>query len=219
MKKNSLLVVLVFVCSTIVAQNNRFVEDESADTIVKAEETEQPTQETLNTNTSRKNKQSGDFWQRTRFGGNLGAGFSNGFSYVNVSPRMYYLATEKLWLGAGLTFIWSKDNYYPPPYDQQFVYGLNFSAQYMLIGPIFLQVEYEPLSFEKFTGGIDPNSGRYVVTGEERVWINNLFLGGGIAQPMGRGMFFASVLYNVTWTSSLDSYYSSPWVFRIGFGI
>jgi len=218
MKKFSLILILaVFSVSVFAQEQERFSEEEVPE---KQEvQNQEPEAKPKPTNKAKAPAPKSDFWSRTRFGGNFGAGFSNGFSYVNVSPRMYYLATEKLWLGAGVTFIWSKDNYYVPPFDQQFVYGLNFSAQYMLFGPLFLQAEYEPLSYERYTGGVDPSSGRFVVTGEERVWINSLLLGGGISQPIGgRGLFFVSVLYNVTWTNAIDSYYGSPWVFRIGAG-
>jgi len=219
MKKFYLLLFLAFItCVAFAQKQERFSEEEEISENQEVEE-EAPVATPKAAAKAKAPTSKTDFWSRTRFGGNFGAGFSNGFSYVNVSPRMYYLATEKLWLGTGLTFIWSKDNYYLPPFDQQFVYGLNFSAQYMLFGPLFLQAEYEPLSFERYTGGLDPNSGRFVVTGEERVWINSLFLGGGISQPIGgRGRLFVSVLYNVTWSNSLDSYYGSPWVFRIGAG-
>jgi hypothetical protein len=189
------------------AQNRFEDEEETQSKTTQQDEPPKTLQKTKQRNQS-------NFWDRTRFGGNFGLGFSNGFSYVNVSPRMYYLATDKLWLGAGATFIWTKYSYYNPPFDQQFVYGLNLSAQYMLFGPLFIQAEYEPLSFERYL--VDNNN---IVVSEERIWVHGVLLGGGIAQPMGRGKFFASVLYNVTWSNELDSYYNSPWVIRVGFGI
>jgi len=218
MKKFLFVMLLGLFCGPLLAQSQeRFSEEEEEQTSVVEETEEEAVAPKPQPRTPAKKS---DFWSRTRIGGNFGAGFSNGFSYVNVSPRLYYLATEKLWLGTGVTFIWSKDNYYAPPFNEQFVYGLNFSAQYMLFGPLFVQAEYEPLSFEKYTGGIDPISQRFIVTGEERAWVHSVFLGGGISQPIGnRGAFFASVLYNVTWRSGAESYYGSPWVFRIGFGI
>ena len=207
-------VLLVFLARTVQAQS-RF-EEEGDDKQTQTQTQPEPQQDAnAQTQKTAPVGQKGDFWQRTRFGGNFGAGFSNGFTYVNISPKMYYLATEKLWLGAGLTFIWSKNNYNPPPYDEQIVYGANFSAQYMLFGPIFLQGEYEPLSFER--AKYNARTGEF--TQEERVWVHGLLLGGGVSQRMGRGLFFISVLYNVTWTNAFDSYYSSPWIFRVGFGI
>ena len=142
MKKFSLILFLaIFSFSAFAQEQERFSEEEEVPEKQEVPEQEQKAKPkpTITTKTAAPKS---DFWSRTRFGGNFGAGFSNGFSYVNVSPRMYYLATEKLWLGAGVTFIWSKDNYYVPPFDQQFVYGFNFSAQYMLFGPLFLQAEY-----------------------------------------------------------------------------
>jgi hypothetical protein len=207
MKKFLVLFVFGLLAMPVMSQS-RFKdekEEDSAKTIQNDTQTSKP---------SPKARNQASFWDRTRFGGNLGLGFSNGFSYINVSPRMYYLATEKLWLGAGLTFIWTKYNYYQPPFDEQFVYGLNLSAQYMLFGPIFIQAEYEPLSFERYV--IDNND---QVIGEERTWVHGILLGGGISQRMGRGMFFASVLYNVTWSNEINSYYNSPWIIRFGFGI
>lgn len=153
-----------------------------------------------------------DIMDRLRFGGNLGLSFNSNFTYLNLSPRVYYLATEKLWLGAGTTFIWTQYKNNPPPYDEQFVWGFNLSSQYMLVGPLFLQAEYEPLSFE----GYKVDNGQIV--GMERFWAHGLMLGGGIAQQAGRGMMFISVMYNVLWVDEYNSYYSSPWVIRVGAG-
>jgi hypothetical protein len=202
---------LIGVLTLPVLGQSRF-EDEKEENENKSAQTQQATDNNKPKPAPQRNT---SFWDRTRFGGNLGLGFSSSFSYVNLSPRMFYLASEKLWLGAGLTFIWSQTDFYPPPLDEQFVYGVNLSAQYMLFGPLFIQAEYEPLSFERAT--FNPSTGE--LSNEERVWVNGLLLGGGIAQPMGRGMFFASVLYNVTWRDDFNSYYASPWVFRLGFGI
>ncbi len=189
-------------------------EDEGTETEEQVNETEQKSESTNAKPTQQASKS--NFWDRTRFGGNLGLSFGT-FTYVNVSPRMYFVATEKLWLGAGLTFIYSKDNRsnLPPTYDpEQFVYGLNLLATYQLIGPVFLQAEYEPLNFERlaYIPGTD-------IFETERVWVHGLFLGGGISQRVGRGMMFISVLYNVTYTNAEQSYYAQPYVVRIGVGI
>ena len=204
-----IVIATLFVCQNTYGQTERFG-DEKEDP--KPATTEQAA---VKPPPPRQPASKPSFWERTRFGGNLGASFGSYYSFVNVSPRMYYLATEKLWLGAGLTFIWTHYKNYPPPYDDQFVYGPNFSAQYFAFGPLFLQAEYEPLSFESYTVN---NNGE--ILGKERIWAQGLLLGAGISQPMGnRGRFFASVMYNVTWQNEFASYYYSPWVFRFGFGI
>ena len=73
-------------------------EDEGTETEEQASQTEQKSQP-VNAKPTQQSSRS-NFWDRTRFGGNLGLSFGT-FTYINVSPRMYYLATEKLWLGAG----------------------------------------------------------------------------------------------------------------------
>ncbi len=206
---------MVFFSLGIQAQS-RFEEDD--DNKQSQTETQQESEQQTNTQaqSAKPARQQTNFWQRTRFGGNLGLSFGT-FTFINVSPRMYYLATEKLWLGAGLTFIYSKDNRsgLPPSYDpEQFVYGANLLATYQLIGPVFLQAEYEPLNFERlaYIPGTD-------IFQTERVWVHGLFLGGGVSQRVGRGMMFISVLYNVTYTDAETSYYAQPYVVRIGFGL
>lgn len=215
MKKVLIVLLLGFCVSPLLAQKQERFNEEEEQTTAPEEVKDEPV-EPKPLPISRSAQKSA-FWSRTRFGGNFGAGFGNQFSFANVSPRMYYLATEKLWLGSGITFIWTKNNYYPVPYNQQIVYGLNLSAQYMLSGPIYAQIEYEPLSFERYY--TDPNSNRIVITGQERLWAHGVFAGGGIRQELGRGAVFISVLYNLTWSNQIDSYYARPWLFRIGFGL
>lgn len=155
------------------------------------------------------------FVDRLRFGGMLGGGFSNIYTFVNVSPRVFYLVTPKLWTGVGGTFIYMRDNRFPPPYNEHTVYGFNVFSMYQLVqtnvGNLFAQVEYEPLNFQRIRQDVNG-----IFT--ERAWAQGLFLGGGIMQTAGRGGIFISVLYNITWFDGDRSYYTSPWVFRIGVG-
>lgn len=209
MKKIAVLIFLTCLGPLIFAQSSRFEDDEPTNTNVTAQEEAAP---------SRQTKIRSPFWERTRFGGNLGLQLGT-FTFINLSPRMYYVVTDQLWVGTGVTFIYSRDNTnytYPVPkeYREQVVYGFNFFSTYQLIGPIFAQAEYEPLSFERFSRNTFGD-----IVGKERLWTHNVLLGGGITQKVGRGAVFFSVLYNVTYTNSFDSYYSSPWVFRMGVGM
>lgn len=150
-----------------------------------------------------------------RFGGNLGASFGN-YAFVNVSPRVYFLPTDKLWTGAGFNFIYSKIKDYPSPFDESFTYGPSFLAMYELFSvannAIFVQAEYEALNFEVVTKtGYDEYA-------ESRVWGNNVLLGGAVNLSPGGVAVFVSVLYNVTYKDSFTNYYGSPWVFRMGVG-
>ncbi len=216
MKKFVPFLILTFFACTVLGQTQERFGEEEEEIAKPAEEEPATAPKAKSAPMATPAKTSSDFWSRTRFGGNFGAGFSNGTTYINVSPRMYYEATEKLWVGTGFTFIYSSYKYNPPPYDESFVYGLNLFSTYQLFGPLFVQAEYEPLSFEQYL--YSPTSGNIV--GEQRIWIHGLFVGGGITQSLGgSGVLFISALYNVTWRSYNESYYGSPWVFRIGFGI
>jgi hypothetical protein len=149
-----------------------------------------------------------NLWDKIRFGGNLGLQFGNP-TFINLSPRIFYLATDKLWLGLGATYMYTR--YKAPfiPFETS-TYGANLSVTYQIFQPIFLQAEYEPLNFESFNAF----DAEY-----ERIWIHGLLLGGGITQSIGRGAVFLTALYNVTWKDANRSFYGSPWIIRIGFGI
>jgi hypothetical protein len=145
---------------------------------------------------------------RIRFGGNLGLQFGNP-TFINISPRIYYLATDKIWLGIGGTYMYTRYKAPFVPFETS-TYGGNLSVTYQIFQPIFLQAEYEPLNFDSY----NPIAGEY-----ERIWVQGVLLGGGISQQIGRGAVFLSALYNVTWLDANRSFYGSPWVIRIGFGI
>ncbi len=213
MKKYLLLLFTVFLGLSILAQNQeRFVEKEEKP-LEQAEE-QAPAPSKKPTRTSKPVKANRyNFWDNAQIGGNFGLGFGT-VTYVAISPRLYYTVSDKLLVGSGITFNYTKFKDYPSPYDESYVYGFNFFGIYKIFDPIFLQAEYEPLSFERIN--VDAN---YYIIGEERVWINNVLLGGGIAQEFGgNSTVFITVLYNVSWSNAQDSYYSSPWVFRIGVG-
>lgn len=146
-----------------------------------------------------------------RFGGMVGASFGT-YTYVELSPRVHYLVQDNLGIGTGISYYYWKDNQsYPPGFNvktEGSVYGLNFFGWYNPIGSIILQGEFEPLNFEVFN---------YENQVWEREWVNGLLLGGGIRQQAGRANMFFVVLYNVLYDVN-RTFYSSPWVIRIGAG-
>lgn len=177
----------------------------------KEEKENTPQQEQAEVNSDRPSpapRRNSNFLDRTRFGGNLGLQFGNP-TFINISPRIYYLATEKLWIGVGGTYMYTRYKAPFVPFETS-TYGGNLSVTYQIFQPIFLQAEYEPLNFDSY----NPLVGEY-----ERIWVQGVLLGGGISQQIGRGAVFLSALYNVTWLDANRSFYGSPWVIRIGFGI
>jgi hypothetical protein len=80
---------------------------------------------------------------------------------------------------------------------------------YRILDPVFLQAQYEYLSYESKVGGI-----------EVRDDYDAVFGGAGIATPIGgRASLFAVVLYNFMHDDDdLQSPYSDAWTYRVGVG-
>ena len=89
-------------------------------------------------------------------------------------------------------------------------YGGSVFVRYHVIPKMFLQGEYEYLSYEfrTFNGGTERDDFRSVLGGL------------GYSQPIGpRSGFFATALYNFSYDSNERSPYDSPWVVRFGIGV
>lgn len=152
---------------------------------------------------------------RWSFGGNFWLSFGTD-AYVELSPIALYQVTPKLKVGPGFTFIYYKYSYYN---IESKVYGPRAIATYTLIsdlqekinlniGNIVLHSEYEYLNTDEIS--------IYGPT-DNRIWISNLLVGGGIFQPFGnRGGLSLIVLYNV-FDHQYSAYnYTNP-VIRVGF--
>ncbi len=140
-------------------------------------------------------------------GGMFGAGFSSYSSYVEVSPLVGYKITPAFHVGTRFNYIW---NSFEVAYDERenlHHFGIGAFSRYIIFKGLFAQVEYEALSYD------NPS---YIVTLEDREWINSLFLGGGYYQSMGRAFASFAILFNVL--DNINSPYVNP-VIRIGFGV
>ena len=82
-------------------------------------------------------------------------------------------------------------------------------ARYIVREPVFVQLEYEWLSYEiPFFDG-----------STERDEYGSVLAGGGFAQRIGdRSSFFVSALYNFSYDDDEPSPYDDPWVIRVGVG-
>ena len=194
------ILVLLFLGKTAQAQSSRFEDEGQTPSTPVNADPPQVTPQQSNT--------AAGFWQRTRFGGNFGLQLGNP-TFINVSPRMYYLVTQDFWVGGGATYMYTR---YKAPFSpfETSTYGANITAIYQVFAPIFLQAEYEPLNFEAYNAF----EGVY-----NRTWIHGVLVGGGITQRVGRGAIFLTALYNVTWKDANRSFYGSPWIIRVGFGL
>jgi hypothetical protein len=144
---------------------------------------------------------------RVWFGGGIGLAFGD-VDYVSVEPMVGVRVAPKVSVGGRLVYRYRKDDRYADDLSTS-DYGGSLFARYRVGGPLFVQGEYERLSYEYRVSG-----------GTERDDFDGLFGGVGISQPLGgRASFFAVGLYNFSYDSGTrESPYSEPWVFRAGVG-
>ena len=111
-----------------------------------------------------------------------------------------YEVFKHTFLGVGGTYLYYNDKIYD---YQTSIYGGRTFAQYFFEGfPLMLHAEYEVMNMELY--GFN-----------QRVNVDNVYLGGGYAEPIGdRSYAVIMMLWNVT--QSPNSLYANP-VLRISF--
>jgi hypothetical protein len=146
------------------------------------------------------------FWDRTYFGGTLGASFGS-YTYVEIAPTAAYKITEKLHVGMGISYMYLSDKTYTPAYNEN-IWGGSLFGRYFIWRDLFAHAEYQYLNRDVY----DP-----YLNEDVRVNINNILLGGGYRQMLGENSFVTiMVLFNVN--DSMYNPYSNP-VIQIGFGV
>ena len=145
------------------------------------------------------------FKDRLYFGGNLGFQFGT-ITLIDVSPLVGVMITPRLSGGLGGTFQYYDDNRFQG--GQGTSYGGRAFGRYNILPNIFTHVEYESINWNAYD---------FNVENFRRVWTNALFIGGGYFAPFGsRGGANFTFLYNVL-HDNRNSYYSEPYVIRVGF--
>jgi hypothetical protein len=148
------------------------------------------------------------FWDNVYFGGNFGLQFGNQ-TLIDINPLMGYRLTDKLSVGASITYIYYKvtDPYHLSPSYSTDIYGGSIFTRYFLFENLFAHVEGELLNLEV------PNLflNRYV-----RTDVFGFYVGGGYRQAMGeRSSLNILLLYNLN--EDRNSPYQNP-IIRVGFG-
>ena len=84
-------------------------------------------------------------------------------------------------------------------------------GRYQLPGPLFVQAEYEYLSYQYYRADLSKN----------RTGVSSLLAGGGLAQPLGaNASAHVLVMYNFSYNGyAQPAPYTSPWVIRFGVGV
>ncbi|MDY0217206.1 MAG: hypothetical protein RBS19_09640 [Bacteroidales bacterium] len=143
-------------------------------------------------------------------GGNFGLQFGT-ITAIDVSPILGYRFTENFAVGIGATYQYYRNGRYNPAIQTD-IYGGRVFVRFYFLEKLFLHGEAELINFEKIA--FIPGTGS---TQNERIWENNLFLGGGYRQLIGEfTSMHISILYN--FNQGPYSPFSNPQI-RIGFDI
>jgi hypothetical protein len=160
------------------------------------------------------------FSDRMVFGGDIGLSFGS-ITYIKLAPIVGYRLTERFTAGLGPIYIYER---YKDYNLESSTYGGKVVASFTVfkgkenegplgIGNILLHAENEALNIEP-SYGVNNGSWIYYYFGD-RVWIDNLLLGGGILQTIS-GNFCISIL--ILWDVTRNKYspYSNP-ILKFGF--
>ena len=148
------------------------------------------------------------FKDRVFVGGGFGLNFGN-ITFISVSPVVGYRLTNKLSTGVGVNYRYRNDKRFTPDLKTS-DYGGNVFGRYNVADPFFIQAELEYLDFEIPTSP----------TESFRRDFTSFLAGGGVSQPLGgKAAFTLMALYNLSYTSSANSPYSSPIVIRGGLSL
>jgi hypothetical protein len=221
MKKQLLILSTLFLvfCNTVFAQNE--MESDSIaklnqqlkltqDSLAKVQQQNQtaPAQQPAQATTTKKDTR--PFGQRFRFSMS-GSFWANTSSvYFELSPMLSYYFPKTWSIGVGPTYIYSKDR----KEDKSLngfggkVYGKADITRWLYAWTEYQGVNSQQLKIES----VIPKK-----TTKEYEYVDSWFLSAGINIRFGRKSINLQALYDVLYKSE-DSYLSSPWTYRIGFG-
>lgn len=140
---------------------------------------------------TKKEKEGGFDWSRVSVGGNAGGGGSSGYTTILIAPTIGYRVTDRFMPGIGFKYIYFSDRFNRISTN---IYGGSLYGRYFLSDFLFAHAEYEVLNgeFEPFTN--------------RRININNVWVGGGLAQKFGEGSY---AIFGALWNLN-ESAYSFP---------
>ncbi|MFH1321827.1 MAG: hypothetical protein ABII90_14400 [Bacteroidota bacterium] len=142
-------------------------------------------------------------------GGNIGLLFGT-VTYIDLSPIIGYMLTEKISAGIGVTYKYFNDNRIAN-YSTN-IFGGRVFGRYLFTENLFAHTEYELLNLE-----IIMVDRWYNVTDRYRKNVSYIWVGGGYRYPVGLNSYLSfMVLYNLN--ESAFSIYPNP-IYTIGVNI
>jgi len=144
-----------------------------------------------------------DWQDRLFWGGNVGAWIGNP-TFVDLSPLIGVKITEKFSVGVGAIYNYYSYRYNNYKYSVNF-YGARVNARYFIFENVFVQAGWDKINRDN----------PYSFIPNERVWIDNILVGGGLRYPISDRIYcVASGLWNLNYTPL--SPYRNP-IIQIGF--
>jgi hypothetical protein len=143
-----------------------------------------------------------------RFGGNFGLNFGL-YTYLEITPTISYLFSEKFACGIGATYIYYKYNDTNYPYETS-IFGGSIFERFYITENIFQHAELEILNYEVPSINITSNQLEF-----ERKFVPALNVGAGYQSSQFMRGTYILFLYNILY--GLDSRTPNPYIFRIGF--
>ena len=141
-------------------------------------------------------------------GGALGLSFGGDVDYVSLEPAVGYWVNPKLTVGGRVIYRYRKDRRFDDGQSRT-DYGAAVLSRYFVARRVFVQGEYEYLSYEFATIGGSTDRDGY----------GSLLGGVGYSVPISRNAAFSVLgLYNFTWDEGEISPYAEPWILRAGVG-
>ncbi len=145
------------------------------------------------------------FKDRRYFGGNLGLQFGT-VSLIDVSPLAGIMLSPEFSMGIGATYQYYNDLNFQGTAGSS--YGGRAFARYNVLPNIFAYSELESINWNAYNVFEDDF---------QRRWTEAFFVGVGYFAPFGsRGGANFTFLYNLR-HSNRGSYYSEPYLIRVGF--
>jgi hypothetical protein len=142
---------------------------------------------------------------RMYFGGNLGLQFGT-VTLIDISPLAGVMITPRFSSGLGATYQYYDDNRFQGASGSS--YGGRVFSRYNVLPNIFAYTEFETINWNAYNFFND----RF-----QRTWTDAFFVGVGYFAPFGsRGGANFTFLYNLM-HDNRNSYYSEPYVIRVGF--
>jgi len=155
-------------------------------------------------NAAKKNKNE-DYLKRISVGGTGAFSIGGYTTYIEISPNVAYHFNKIVCVGVGGSYTFFNDNY--SNYTNH-IFGTKLFAEAHFLNFLGAQAAYRALNYRNPIPSIE----------KDRIWSNNLCLGGGYYQRAGRVSVYFFVLYNWSDRPPKENIFS-PVLFEGGFSV